>query len=154
MKKSFEEERARADLVISNLEDDDKDAEAIQSLCTQIKATSRPVQVNRLGKKQTGKKRPLKASFANPFDARTFKARFEEAKKNNELGQQRLKMRPYRSKEEQAKTSVVRKLNEEVRESGEECSFSLRDNGEIWRFIKVENRWQRDNDWHASKNLV
>ena len=63
-----------------------------------------------------------------------------------------LRMRPSRTREEQSlfkrKSDEVFKLNTAAKNENKKESFSLRENGQIWRFTQNENgRWVRDKDW-------
>ena len=49
---------------------------------------------------------------------------------------------------------MVSKLNLEAQNNDENHSFSVRDNGEIWKFVKYsDGKWKRDRDWNPPVNL-
>ena len=148
----LQQEQSRSDVIIVNLKDDKKDAESVCSLCEEIGCPSKPIATHRLGKVRDDKPRLLKATLRNPFDARAFNAKVDEAKKNGSLSQSRIRCRPGRTKEEQAKfsslASAAYNLNAKAKEDKLSESYSLRPNGKILKFSKNENgHWRRVADW-------
>ena len=92
----------------------------------------------------------MKVTFATPFDARVFKARYEEARNKGSVPD--FRMRFGRNKQEQreykAHSDLAHKLNKEAKESNCDVSYSLRDNGVIWQFKKNEQgKWTRVPEW-------
>ena len=148
----LQQEQVRNDVILVNLKDDKKDTESVDNLCNEIGCASKPVATQRLGKEKDNKPRLLKATFQTPFDARTFNAKIDEAKKSGSFSQPRLRCRPGRTREEQTKFSSLAttayKLNMKAREDDADESYSLRPNGRIWKFAKNENnQWRRVTDW-------
>jgi hypothetical protein len=103
------------------------------------------------------RERLLKVTFANSFDARSFLARPDERRKtgadNDAL--MKLHMRSGRSKEEQVRYKRLKadthKLNLDAKKDGLQVSFSVRDNGKIWKYVKDDSgRWERATDWSYS----
>eukprot|EP00914_Ancora_sagittata_P011463 GHVO01022286.1.p3 GENE.GHVO01022286.1~~GHVO01022286.1.p3 ORF type:complete len:121 (-),score=15.81 GHVO01022286.1:827-1189(-) len=94
--------------------------------------------------------RMMKVTFTSNFDARTFMSRFEANKDKD--GVPSIFIRPYRTKEDQVKYKRYKKdvkdLNDAAKEAGDECSYSLRNNGAIWKFVQVDGRWRRDENWN------
>ena len=111
----------------------------------------------RLGNAPGDRPRPTKVTFASPFDARLFLAKFDNASKSDgaEVGAilKDTRCRPCRSSEEQSRhkllISQMKQLNKDSKEAGRTSeSFSLRNSGEIWKFTKTDNnKWRRDADW-------
>ncbi|ELT95795.1 hypothetical protein CAPTEDRAFT_210712 [Capitella teleta] len=125
---------------------DNKD---LSALCSKICISVRPTAVTRLGKKDAAKlARPMKVTFSSPFDARTFMAWVGECKKTDDDNVKGIRCRPCRSPEDQARhvalSVQVHKLNETARATENETSYSLRSNGEVWKFTKNANgKWKR-----------
>jgi len=145
------EESAKKDVVI-NLPENKRDTADIEDLCQQAKVTVKPTAIARLGKPNPDRTRPLKVSFPSAFDARTFQSRIDTYKESStDEALTKLRCRPCRTREEQAKFSAlskeVKKLNEAANE-GE--SFSIRQNGEVWKFIKDNDHWKRAMNWNFS----
>ena len=135
MQSVIEEEKVKSDVIVSDFRDSNRDIADVEPLCTEVGFSSKPISVQRLGKSPIGKSteqpvrpRLLKITFKTPFDARTFQAKVEEAKKSETLSQSTLRCRPGRTKEEQTKftklKSEIYKLNQSADTSVE--SFSLR----------------------------
>jgi hypothetical protein len=97
----------------------------------------------------------MKVTFASNFEARTFLNRFEENKSNENVTS--VWTRPYRTKEDQMQYSKnkkqVKELNDAAKEAGNDtrCSYSLRNNGVIWKFVKADGKWRRDENWTPEK---
>lgn len=147
------DEKAKSDVIISGLAENKKDEEDIATLCTDANIAIKPAGLVRLGKVNDASTTPrlVKASFNTSFDARTFMARLDEHKKNTKDGFKKVKCRPSRSKDDQqrhnALSDKVYKMNKEASKKREE-SYSLRRNGEVWRFTKTTSgSWTRDSNW-------
>lgn len=151
----MEEEKCRNDVMISRVEEKGQDQAMISDLCTKLELKATPIGIMRVGHKSKAPShhRMLKVSFANAFDARAFSARFDEKKKAG-TALPSLRMRPGRTKQEQAlfkrKGDEVHKLNKTARDSNANESFSLRNNGDIWRFTKNgDGKRVRDGAWRS-----
>jgi hypothetical protein len=78
-------------------------------------------------------------------------SRYSGAKKKENVPA--VKVRSCRTKEEEIlykeKLKRLRELNGKAKADGNSVSFSLRDNGSIWRFKKdaVTSKWSRDVEW-------
>ena len=157
---TMEEEKVKSDLMISNLDDDGNDERCMKDLCTMMNLNeqSRPMRLVRVGKKKEDRKRLLKASFNTQFDARKFKASYEEAKKNETPNLPSVRVRRCRTKEEEttykSKIKRLKELNDLAKEEGDTTSFSLRDNGLIWKYVKDQQsgKWRRDVKWSEEQN--
>ena len=142
-------DEAKAQVVIANAKDEGKDEAFITDLLRNINHNAMPKETVRIGRKTENKDRMMRVTFGSNFDARTFLSRFEN-KGNDDVPS--IQVRPYRSKEEQMNYNKHKKklkdLNDAAKEAGDDCSYSLRNNGAIWKFIKVgENKWRRDDSW-------
>ena len=136
-------------------EDKGQDQEFVKDLCAKLQFETEPIGVTRVGHKSKAANhhRLLRVTFANAFDSRSFRARFAERKKTN-TDLPNIRMRAGRSKEEQVlfkqKGIEVYKLNQAAKEDGNNASFSLRENGHVWKFNKNnEGKWVRDESWKA-----
>lgn len=154
VKTAFLEEKSKSEVVIVQFPENKKDTDELDALCSKIHIPARPTAIMRMGKKETAKRpRPMKLTFGSQFDARAFMARVSECKKNGDAEVKDIRCRPCRSPEEQKRHVVlsaqVRKLNEEACAMSEETvSYSLRHNGEVWKFTKDESsKWKRVTDW-------
>lgn len=144
---AIEEEKSKNEIVIQGLPENDHDEQDVRELCTRASVNVKPVTVNRLGKPNPDRPRRLKASFPTPFDARTFMAKVDECKESDPVSFP-IRVRPGRTREQQALSSKVYKLNQKAR-SGE--SFSLRNNAEVWMYKKSDDgKWLRVTDWTFS----
>ena len=146
------EEQHKNEVIVSKVEEKGEDNKAMSDLCQTMNFEPKPTEVKRLGKKKDGHKRLLKVSFTNHFEARAFRARVEEMRKGDTETIPKWRMRTSRTKEEQtafaAKHEKVFKLNEEAKAANSGESFSLREDGSVWKFIKQENgHWKRDQSW-------
>jgi hypothetical protein len=159
VKSALSEENVKKDVVI-NLPENKADLADVNVLCQKTDVSVKPSSFTRIGKRQTqspsqsNRPRPLKMSFPTPFDARTFMAKLEAYKKDARENDPFLKVRcrPCRSPEEQARHAVyskeARKLNEAAKANGIETeSYSLRKNGDIWKFAKTSDHWKRVPEW-------
>jgi len=152
---ALQEERSKCDVIITKVEENGQDEIFVENLCSKITCDAKPTSVSRLGRKTetASHHRLLKVTFSTNFDARAFRSRFEEMKKlrsDEEFSAYRI--RPGRSQEEQAAfrrySAIANRLNKEAKEAGETCSFSVRDNGCIWKFERQPNgKWVHVSDW-------
>jgi anthranilate/para-aminobenzoate synthase component I len=153
--------------VVLNLPENNRDSEDMEELCAKTEIATKPSSITRIGKvnsttdnasssatsNRPSRPRPLKATFATSFDARTFMAKFEAYKKGARNGDslKKVRCRPCRTREEQARHAEhykeVHEMNEAAKSAGLE-SYSLRNNGEVWKFAKKENgKWKGVSDW-------
>ena len=150
---ALQEACVKKDVVIT-IPENNRDLADIETLCDKVQAHVKPTSVTRLGKPKTNqtRPRPLKASFPTQFDARAFIAKIESSRKEtNDETFAKIKCRPCRTREEQvvyaARSKEVHKLNEGARSEDKE-SFSLRNNGDVWKYTKSsEGRWNREPNW-------
>lgn len=151
---AMQEQKHKCEVIVSKVEEKGQDEDLINDVCTKISFAHRPVEVSRLGKKSSSdtQSRLMKVSFATPFDARVFKARYEEARKRKDGSVPDYRMRFGRNEKEQgeykAHSDLAHKLNEEAKKSKCDESYSLRNNGVIWQYKKsAEGKWTRVPDW-------
>ena len=145
------DDRARSEVIVSRINETSDAHEAIRNICSKVNFVGNLSDVRRVGKKTDGRDRPLKVTFGNPFDARTFCSRVDGSKEEHEDIAE-LKVRLGKTKEELVKykerKEIAKKLNEKAKEENIEQSYSLRDNGEIWLYKKKSNnKWVRDSEW-------
>ena len=90
-------------------------------------------------------------SFSCPFDSRAFCHRVDEIRQTDpEVAA--LRVHPGRSKDEQKlfnkNANIVYKLNKEAEKDKTKVSYSLRDNGSVWRFEENDQgEWVCVQDW-------
>ena len=84
-------------------------------------------------------------------------AKAEELKQADDENLKKIRCRPCRNRDEQARYQrqheTVQSLNDTAKKNGvhNNESYSLRNNGQIWKFTKRENgKWQRVADWKFS----
>lgn len=146
---AIHEEKTKSDVILINVKDAKKDSDDVKKICSDIGCPSKPVAMQRLGRSLDNRERLLKVSFGNPFDARAFQAKFQEAKSEDNPTTRGIRCRPGRTKAEQQQysklSSTVYNLN---KDSSDTESYSLRSNGQIWKFAKNnEGHWTRVSDW-------
>ncbi|ELU06290.1 hypothetical protein CAPTEDRAFT_214601 [Capitella teleta] len=141
---ALKEDKAICDVIISKVEEKGKDESFAADLCSKISFDTKPIGVMRLGCKKvdTHHHRLLKLSFNTNFEARAFRSRFED---------------PGRNQEDQAafrkSVIVANTLNKEAKCEGDMCSYSVRDNGSIWKFEKqADGKWVHILDWKLEKS--
>lgn len=151
------DEKYKTEMVISNAEDDGKDEEFIKRICEKVDFDVMPIKgTTRLGKKTDAGKRPLKVTFTTEFDARAFRSRCDQNKRTSE-DFPNIRIRPCRNSEEQklfiTSLGKAKEMNKAAKEAGDAHSFSVRDNGEIWKFEMKDGKWKRDKDWEADESI-
>jgi hypothetical protein len=158
----LDNDKARSEVIIAKLPEKKQDTQDIDKLCADLNLSSRPTAITRLGKKEGQHHlRLTKVTFATPFDARKFLAKVDEVQRSDaetdddDSTAKSIRCRPCRNFEEQKRHKCsrrhVKKLNGDSRAAGvEDESFSLRQNGDIWKFKKMSNgKWTRVRDWVA-----
>ena len=141
--------------VVMNLPENKRDIDDVNDLCHKTQVAVKPSSITRIGKPGKDRPRPLKASFPTPFDARAFMAKLEAYKRDADIGDtlKKVRCRPCRTQDEQVRFSALAKevhqLNEAVKSRGNAPteSYSLRHNGDIWKFVKRDDGWKREQDW-------
>lgn len=155
LESSAENEQCKHELILSKAEETGDDGKFVSELCTKLDFMPKPREFTRIGKKIPARHRLLKISFPSHFDARKFKSSFEEIKKNDsadDVALPNLRIRFNRTKEEHAafkkNSDIAFKLNQGAKTKKENCSFSVRDNGELWKFQKEDGgKWRRVKEW-------
>jgi hypothetical protein len=139
VKTVLHDEKSKSEVVINKMPENKQDQRDIENLCTKMQFSARPTSIIRLGKDSSKPPRPMKVTFPTPFDARAFLAKADAVKKEGDDELKKLHCRPCHTSEEQTrflklKTNVT-KLNEE---SVATESYSLRNNGEVWKYAQDE----------------
>ena len=126
--------KVKSQLILSTVKEEDgmgKDAEYMTVLCNKLNHKTQVKHITRIGKKTANSHRLMKVTFETEFDARSFKARYEEMKL--EEGIPKLRIRPCKTRAEQAVynklKTVASKLTDEAKKQNEPYSFSVRDSG-------------------------
>ena len=118
VKSAIQDERAKNTVVVGRMKECVDENKAIEEVCEKIGFQSKPTDVLRLGKKRENHNRPLKVTFACPFDARTFCSRLTGAKSDHEDIAD-LRVHVWRTKEEHAvhkkSSDLAYKLNQQAR---------------------------------------
>ena len=148
------DEKTKNDVIISAMPENKKDQEDVEVLCNRVQAVTKPCAVTRLGKPKANSDHPrlIKATFPSQFDARTFLARVDEKQKNGDQNISKIRARPGRTRDEQARHFILSKrvyqMNQEAKEAELNESYSLRRNGEVWKFAKTDSgQWKKVPDW-------
>ncbi|ELU11822.1 hypothetical protein CAPTEDRAFT_188630 [Capitella teleta] len=156
---ALQEDKAKCDVVISKVEEKGKDESFVADLCSIISYDTKLIGVMRLGRKKddTHHHRLLKLSFSTNFEARAFRSRFEEVRKDKPNDLSEFCVWPGRNREDQAafrKSAIVANtLNKEAKHEGDMCSYSVKDNGSIWKFEKqADGKWVHISDWKFEKS--
>lgn len=152
---ALHEQETKNEVVISKVKEDGQDQSFVSDLCRKMDFHPKPTGSTRIGRKSDARHRLLKVSFSTAFDARAFSARFDQVKRQaSDDTISAIRVRLSKTKEERAIFSASCKLaftlNKEAKDAGDNHSFSVRENGEIWKFQKASNgRWERVRDWRA-----
>lgn len=156
----FKDETVKKEVII-HLPENKHDETDINELCQKVNITVKPCAITRLGKPEKDKKRPLKASFPSPFDARAFMAKVDAFKKQDTTDKSLSDVicRPCRTRDEQARYAYtknqVTKLNNEAKAAGVLTeSYSARSDGQIWKYKKNDNKWSRVTEWTFSDPAI
>ncbi|ELU11850.1 hypothetical protein CAPTEDRAFT_188659 [Capitella teleta] len=115
----------------------------VTTLCEKVDHPYMPKNASRMGRKSTERICPMMVTFGSNLEARTFKSRCKEAMEK--LGMRHIRVRSCRTKNDGEAAKAAK-------EEGGTVSFSLRDNGQIWRFTKdgQYGDWRRDTEWSDS----
>ena len=116
--------------------------------------------MNRLGRSTADYNRLTKITFNTEFDARKFRASYDQARKENEdIKKFRIRSsntKEYRDKMKE-KAIIVYKWNKAAHDTkgvNTDISYSHRNDGSIWCFRKqTDGRWIRDNSWTFKEHL-
>ena len=156
---AIKDEKCKTEVIISGAEEKGQDSTMVNELCEALNFQVRPLDVNRVGHKKTDsdRQRLLKVTFASPFEARSFRAKFEEKRKTDADLIPKFRMRAGRNEEDQALfkrlNTEAHKLNAAAKGSGQNASFSVREHGVIWKFIKNDGgKWVHDQDWSYARH--
>jgi hypothetical protein len=153
---ALNDERHESDVVIGRAPESGDDNIFIASICEKMGFNTKPSTTHRLGKPTAGNSNPrlLKVTFPTSFDARSFMAAFEAKRMDKDLNLPAIRLRSGKSKEElevfRKSAKLAYNLNAEAKKAGRQHSesFSLRDNGDIWKFATNENgAWKRVTGW-------
>ena len=150
VKTALQDEKTKCEVVLVQLPENKRDTKDIEEMCHRLQIKTRPSALTRMGESSTANKpRPLKVTFPTQFDARLFLAKVDENNHNRENPAVRCRL--CRSRHEQARYAALRPqvkiLNDTARENGIYESFSIRQNGDVWRFTKQDGKWKRDVNW-------
>ena len=89
-------EQTKNDQISTKAEKKGDDKKEIDDLCQKLGFQSQPTDIKQLGQKKSGHHRLLKLSFSNQFDARTFRAHFDEKRKScDDIPKWRVEIRGY-----------------------------------------------------------
>ena len=150
---ALRDEKARNDVIISRIKESANCQDTIRSICSKIEYAGLPNDVVRIGRKKEGRDRPMKVTFATSFDARRFCSRLNEKKGDSEdISEIRVRLGKTKSELDlyMKNKNIAINLNKEAKEKNENVSYSLRDNGEIWKYKKQDNdKWIKEADWAA-----
>ena len=160
VKSALGDEKTKNDVIISAMPENSKDQEDVEVLCNRVQAVTEPCAVTRLGKSKANSDHPrlIKATFPSQFDARAFLARVDEKQKKGDQTISKIRARPGRTRDEQARhlklSKRVYQMNQEAKEAELNESYSLRRNGEVWKFTKTESgQWKKVPDWSFSPDI-
>ena len=151
VKSAIDDEQAKSQLILSRISEDANAQQIVNELCDQINFSPKPTGMMRIGRKSPGRQRLLRVSFPSQFDARKFKSSFDAMKKDN-ADSSNIRVRFNRTKEEckrwQKSSDIAYKLNKEAKDAGAAYSFSVRENGDVWKFTKSDDgKWRRVKEW-------
>lgn len=151
---AFHEEKNKCDVIISKATESKDDKKFLVDLCHTMNFPTMPRAHQRLGKKGNTP-RLLKVTFPSAFDARSFKARYEDERRRGADDLPTIRVRSNKNKEERAifakSSKLAFDLNSHARKEKTAESFSLRDDGSIWRYAKSsDGKWKRDREWSPS----
>lgn len=150
---TLRDEQIKSQIIISKVDEKANATQFLTNLCEKMSfTTEKSTDIERIGRKSSDRNRLLKVSFQTPFDARSFKARFDELKRENDTDLPNIRVRPSKTKKERElfskNSQLAHKLNEEAKRDNSAFSFSLRDDGHIWKFVQQEDgKWKKDKDF-------
>ena len=140
MDAALEEERVKKEVVILKLPERNMDTLDVNELCKNVK----PENLIRLGKINERRSRPLKVTFPSSFDARVFMSKIKEMRESNP-DEFEIYCRPGRTRKQMALRRKVFEMNQKAN-GGE--SFSVRKNGDVWKYKKTDDgKWVREPEW-------
>ena len=144
------------ELILTNFPDDKDLSFGISSIIQSIRNSSpssscpEPTDVIRIGKPKVNSHRLVRLIFKSAFDAKLFKSAFSSVSPLF-CDSSQVRIRSSLSPSGQALRRHCFELNKQASKSdnGSSCeSFSLRDSGVIWRFVRRDDgSWQRDSSW-------
>lgn len=156
VRSALQDEQSKSEIVLLQMPEKKNDSRDIQTLCSKLKISVQPSAVVRLGNDEKKAPRPVKVTFSTPFDARIFLTKADELKNDEDDCIKKIRCRPCRSRDEQTRylklKAETKKLNDKARADGvhETESFSLRTNGQIWKFARMEDgSWKRVTEWKS-----
>ena len=152
---AIKDEKCKCEVIISKIEEKGEDDKVIEQLCETLDFKTKPLEVIRIGRKEeddSSRQRLMKVTFANQFEARTFRAKYDEERQTDRDGLPKLRMRAGRNEDDQALFRKLKaqahKMNADAKAGGDNASFSVRDQGVIWKFKKNgDGKWVRDRAW-------
>lgn len=155
IRSALDEDKAKQEVIIQRLPENNNDKVDVDELCSLAEVAVKPTAVSRLGKPDPKRPRFLKATFPSIFDSRLFRAKVEESKEALSVSFPDVRCRPARTRDQQA---IHKALSPEVfnlnKNAVSGTSFSIRPNGEVWKFCKNESgHWKRDADWTFSPSV-
>lgn len=164
VKSVLQDQLSHKEVIIFKLKGGQNESDSVlfSNLCEKIDFPIKPLNLQRLGPKpgvpqNSAAPRPLKATFSTSFDARALLSRFNQAKHNDPGNFSNIRIRLGKTAEEREifvkNIKMAQELNNEAKEVKANHSFSVRDNGEIWKFQKNETtgKWARVRDWSLTK---
>ena len=145
--------KAKNEVILTGVKEGD-DQQFLGDLCNKMNVSSTTYDQMRIGRKNDERNRLLKLTFPTNFDARKFMAKFDQLK-SEKAELPNIRMRLGKTKQERdayIKSKIAaKKLNDESTDAN--CSFSLRDNGSIWKYVKGDDgKWKRDQGWSYQGN--
>ena len=151
MSTALREDRTKCDVIISGAPEASSDTRFVSDLCQTMNFDIQPRNPQRLGK-VGDRPRLLKATFPSPFDARTFIARYDQHRREKTDNLPTIRIRSNKTKDKRVAFSrgskIAFALNKKANEDGLPESYSLRDDGSVWKYVKSDNgKWRRERDW-------
>ena len=128
--------------------------ENVLQISESVGSQAKPVDVQKLGQKSAGTSHLLKVTFSSFSDSRNFQLSFVKNKMTSD-SLKSIKIKPSIDKKmrklHKKKSNLVHQMNQEAKERGKHnVSYSLREDYAIWKFVKDDSSWKRDQNGQES----
>ena len=158
VKRHVQSDESGCEVILSNLKEEGIDHDQVKKLCSEMKF-DHPKDIQRLGKRENNPSRLLKLSFNDSFTASAFRSRFEQCRVSEEdFSFCHIRVRASYPREVRVTMAKSKRtcyeLNKRAKEEKLAESYSVRRDGEIWRFCKaLDGGWIRDREWKQPSKI-
>ena len=136
-------ESASHEVIVIGLSEDIIDLQEFSIESSRMLNCFPPSRAQRIGRPGSSP-RLVCLSFTNSSDARVYRLSATRARREDKVD---FRARPSLPKELRSKLRLAASLN---RDAGEDTSYSVREDGQIWKFVRSDGKWIRDANWSES----